>query len=74
MDSFPYESWEEALAAADGTEGYFTFGPGGNAAAVIITLLAILLAVWWLVQITMREARILDQKAQDLNGKWGVGS
>ena len=72
MDSFPYESWEEAVAAADGAEGYYTFGPGGNAAIVIITLLAILLAVWWLVQITMREAAHLDEKARQLNEKWGI--
>ena len=72
MDSFPYESWEEAIAAADGSEGYYTFGPGGNAAIVIITLLAILLAVWWLVSITMREASHLDERARHLNEKWGL--
>lgn len=72
MDSFPYDSWEEALAAADGAAGYFTFGPGGNAASVIITLLAIGLAAWWMVQITMREAKHLDERAQQLNEKWGM--
>jgi hypothetical protein len=40
MDTFPYESWEEASQAArDLGEGYFTFGPGGNTATIILTIL-----------------------------------
>ena len=75
MDSFPYESWDEAVqAAADsgGAEGYFTFGPGGNTAIIIITVLGILLASWWMVQLTMSEAKHLGAKAAELNEKWGI--
>lgn len=72
MDTFPYESWDEALAAADGTQGYFTFGPGGNTASIVITVLAILLSVAFLVMVTMRETKHLNESATALSEKWGV--
>ena len=77
MDSFPYDSWEEALAAAaaDGDAGYFTFGrgvDGGNTAIIIITILGILLALWWTVQLTMAENKHLNERAARLNEKWGI--
>ena len=72
MDTFPYESWDEAVAAADGTEGYFTFGPGGNTASVIIVLLAVLLSVGFMVVVTMRENRHLNESAAALAKKWEV--
>lgn len=75
MDSFPYESWDEAVeaaAASGGAEGYFTFGPGGNTAIVIITILGIALASWWMVQLTMAEAKHMKASAAELNEKWGI--
>ena len=46
MDTFPYESWEEASQAAQELgEGFFTFGPGGNTATVILTILGIIVMV-----------------------------
>lgn len=73
MDSFPYESWAEALeAAATGDAGYFTFGPGGNTAIVILTILGIVLALWWTVQVTMAENKNLNEQAKRLNKKWGI--
>ena len=46
MDTFPYESWEEAgQAAQELGEGFFTFGPGGNTATVILTILGAIVMV-----------------------------
>jgi hypothetical protein len=75
MDTFPYESWEEAVeaaAASGGAEGYFTFGPGGNTAMIVLTILGIALATLWMLQLTMSEAKHLDAKAAQLNEKWGI--
>ena len=73
MDTFPYDSWEEAIeAAAAGDVGYFTFGPGGNTAIIVITILGIILATWWMIQLTMSEAKHLNAKAAELNEKWGI--
>jgi hypothetical protein len=51
MDTFPYESWAEAQEAA-GAEGYFTFGPGDNAATIVLVAIAFFLMVfvfaWWM--------------------------
>ena len=73
MDSFPYDSWDEALAAAaEGDGAYFTFGPGGSTEIIIITILGILLALWWTVQLTMTENKHLNERAARLNEKWGI--
>lgn len=75
MDTFPYESWEDAVnaaAASEGAEGYFTFGPGGNTAMVVLTILGILLATAWMIHLTMNEARHMNDKAAQLNEKWGI--
>jgi len=72
MDTFPYDSWAEAIEAADGTTGYFTFGPGGNTAIVIITILGILLATAWMAWLTMDEESHLNEAAERLNEKWGI--
>jgi len=46
MDTFPYESWEEASQAAQELgEGFFTFGPGGNTATIILTILGAIVMV-----------------------------
>ncbi len=66
MNTFPYDSWEAALEAADGTTGYFTFGPGGNTASVIISLLAIVLSVTMAVLVTVREDKVLNEAADRL--------
>ena len=62
MDTFPYESWDEAMAAArDAGEGFFTFGPGDNAATVILTILGAIVMVATLVLFVMTERRNLDE-------------
>ena len=66
MNTFPYDSWEAALEAADGTTGYFTWGPGGNTASVIISLLAIVLSVTMAVLVTVREDKVLNEAADRL--------
>ena len=66
MNTFPYDSWEAALEAADGTTGYFTFGPGGNTASVIISILAIVLSVTMAVLVTVREDKVLNEAADRL--------
>ena len=70
MNTFPYDSWEAALEAADGTTGYFTFGPGGNTASVIISILAIVLSVAMAVLVTMREDKVLNEAADRLADKY----
>lgn len=69
MNTFPYESWEEAIAAADGTTGYFTWGTGGNFATVLITLIAIAVSVVSMVMITRRENALLTEAADRLSHK-----
>ena len=66
MNTFPYDSWEAALEAADGTTGYFTFGPGGNTASVIISILAIVVSVTMAVLVTVREDKVLNEAADRL--------
>ncbi len=73
MDTFPYDSWEAALEAADGTTGYFTWGAGGNFASVLIVLLAIALSVITMVMITSRENAQLNEAADRLSSKYNSG-
>ena len=70
MNTFPYDSWEAALEAADGTTGYFTWGPGGNTASVIISILAIALSVTMAVLVTTREDKVLNEAAERLADKY----
>ena len=70
MNTFPYDSWEAALEAADGTTGYFTWGPGGNTASVIISILAIVLSVTMAVLVTTREDKVLNEAADRLADKY----
>ncbi|MCQ3814110.1 MAG: hypothetical protein KTU85_06795 [Acidimicrobiia bacterium] len=67
MNSFPYDSWEEALEA--GT-GYFTFGPGQNFASVLIALIAIVISVYSIVTVTRRENDLFNESAERLSGKY----
>ena len=69
--SFPYDSWEAAKEVADGTTGYFTWGPGDNAGSVWLAVLAIALSVTMMVLITRREDAILSEAAERLGGKNG---
>lgn len=65
MDSFPYDSWEEAAAAAmEKGEGYFTFGPGGNAGTIILTALGIIFTVAVLVTFIITENGRLNEHAR----------
>ena len=66
MNTFPYDSWEAALEAADGTTGYFTFGPGGNTASMVVSILAIVLSVAMAVLVTTRENKVLNEAADRL--------
>ena len=66
MNTFPYDSWEAALEAADGTTGYFTFGPGGNTASMVVSILAIVLSVAMAVLVTTREDKVLNEAAERL--------
>ena len=66
MNTFPYDSWEAALEAADGTTGYFTFGPGGNTASMVVSILAIVLSVAMAVLVTTREDKALNEAADRL--------
>ncbi len=70
MNTFPYESWEAALEAADGTTGYFTWGTGGNLASVILAIIGIAVSVIAAVMVTVREDRLLNHAADRLADKY----
>lgn len=67
MDTFPFDSWDEAIAAAQEMgAGYFTFGPGGNTATIVVTLLGFLAMVATIVAGVLQEDRRLREHAQRL--------
>ena len=84
MNTFPYDSWEEALAAVENPDtgerlceafynacpGYFTFGPGGNTASVVLALMGIAISVGAALLITMREDKLLNHAADRLAEKY----
>ncbi len=70
MDSFPYDSWEEAAAAAmESGEGYFTYGPGGNAGTIFWTVLGIIFMVAVLLTFVVTEDSRLKQHAERLRAE-----
>ena len=84
MDTFPYDSWAEALAAVenpdtgerlcqafyDACPGYFTFGPGGNTASVVLAVLGIAVSVITALLVTVREDKLLNHAADRLADKY----
>ncbi|MXW95805.1 MAG: hypothetical protein F4110_03220 [Acidimicrobiaceae bacterium] len=72
MNTFPYDSWEAALEAADGTTGYFTWGPGGNTASVVLAIIAIVVSVVAMLMITGREDKLLNEAADHLADKYNA--
>ena len=70
MNTFPYDSWEAAIEAADGTTGYFTWGPGGNAMSVFLALVGIVISVGSALLVTMREDKLLNHAADRLADKY----
>lgn len=71
MNTFPYESWEAAIEAADGTTGYFTWGPGGNTASYILAIIGIAVSVVAAMLVTVREDKLLNHAADRLASKYG---
>lgn len=73
MDTFPYESWADAQSAA-GAEGYFTFGPGDDAATIVLVAIAFLLMVfvfvWWM---RLEDRKLRDQAEQIRSSSMTVG-
>lgn len=68
MNTFPYESWEEAArAAVEAGEGYFTFGPGGNLATIILTILGFVTMLVALAMWIKDEDRRLNEAAAKLS-------
>lgn len=64
MDTFPYESWEDATSAAlDSGAGYFTFGPGGNAGTYILVALGFIAMIVVFVAFVRLEDRRLVEHA-----------
>lgn len=75
MNTFPYDTWAEALeasAASGGADGYFTWGPGGNTASFVLAFLGIALALLWSLWIIQYENKELSEAAHRLNDKWGI--
>ncbi len=74
MDTFPYESWDEAIAAAqENGEGFFTFGPGGNTATVILTILGVIAMVATVLAFVMTENRNLAEHAERIRQEGMIG-
>lgn len=74
MDTFPYDSWEEAAAAAqDAGDGFFTFGPGGNTATVILTILGVIAMVATVVAFVMTEKRNLAEHVERIRNEGMIG-
>ena len=69
MDTFPFESWDDALAsAAEGDGAYFTFGVGTG--LTILTILGIALCVAVIIYLVTNEARHLNSAAARLADKY----
>lgn len=65
MDAFPYDSWDEALAAAaENGEGYFTWGPGGSWQLWMLTIMGIVLMAAFLAWLFVHENQELNAAAQ----------
>lgn len=74
MDTFPYDSWEAAGAAArESGEGFFTFGPGDNFATVLLVVLMIVVTVLAFVFWVRTEDRKLTEQAERLRAASGEG-
>ncbi len=66
MDTFPYDSWEEATQAAlESGAGYFTFGPGGNTGTYVIVALGfIAMLVTIVAGIRLEDRRLAEHAAR----------
>lgn len=62
MDTFPFETWDEASDAAVETGvGYFTFGPGGNTGTyVLVTLGFVVMVVILIAWMRFEDGRLND--------------
>lgn len=71
MDTFPYDSWEEAVAAAQSDAAsapYFTFGVGTT--LTILTILGMALALGIGFYLVANEAKHLNEAADRLTTKY----
>ena len=66
MNSFPYESWEEALAELG---PYFTFADSAGIVK-LITWIGIVLSLYWMYSFISVENRHLNDKASELAQKY----
>lgn len=66
MDTFPYDSWDEAAKAAlESGAGYFTFGPGGNLGTYVMVALGFIVMVVTIVAgIKMEDQRLIEHAAR----------
>lgn len=69
MNTFPYDSLDEAVETAG---GYATWveAAGTNTASVILALLAIAVSVISAVMVTVREDKLLNHAADRLSDKY----
>jgi hypothetical protein len=65
MDTFPYDSWEQAQGSAGG-EGFFTFGPGDNFSTIAVVVIGFVLMIWVFVSWMRAEDRKLRDQADRL--------
>ena len=71
MNTFPYDSLDEALETAG---GYATWveAAGTNTASVVLALLAIAVSVIAALMVTVREDRLLNHAADRLSDKYNT--
>jgi hypothetical protein len=65
VDTFPFDSWEEALAEGG---AYFTGGTGDS--AVVLAVLGIIMSLYWGYAFVTSEAKRLDEAAAKLSDKY----
>lgn len=71
MNTFPFETWDEAGEAAGEGLGFFTFGPGFNASTMILVAIAIAVMVVAFVGWVVVEDRKLREQAERLRSTGG---
>ncbi len=69
MNTFPYDSLDEAVETAG---GYATWAEaaGHNTASVVLAVLAIAVSVVAALLVTVREDKLLNEAADRLNNKY----
>jgi len=66
MNTFPYDSWDAALADLG---AYYTWADN-DTAIKIITIIGIVMSLYWMYSFVTTETSKLDEKASELASKY----